>query len=125
MLSGTRGRQIASRFATLATKPFAYGTQTQRDSWRSLVLTFEQALPLHLHKPGALARHGEFLYRRTGGMLGSLSHVIRGAAIDAIQDETEKITKAHLQAILLDHQAEHELTPPPAQSRRSRRRGAA
>ena len=125
LFSGTRGRQIASRFATLATKPFAYGTQAQRDNWRSLVLTFEQALPLHHHRPGALARHGEFLYRRTGGMLGSLSHVIRGAAIDAIQDGTEKITKADLQAILLDHHAEHELAPPPPPSRASRRRGAA
>ncbi|MEV6871617.1 hypothetical protein [Amycolatopsis sp. NPDC051128] len=39
-------------------------------------------------------------------MIGSLSHLIRGAAIDAILDGTEKITKTHLEAILLDHAAE-------------------
>ncbi|MFC5185455.1 TniB family NTP-binding protein [Actinomadura harenae] len=125
LFSGTRGRQIASRFSTLSTQPFAHGTPTQRDNWRSLVLTLEQALPLHQHKPGTLARHGEYLYRRTGGMLGSLSHVIRGAAIDAILDDTEKITKAHLQAILLDHQAEHGLAMKAAPSRPRKQQGAA
>jgi Bacterial TniB protein len=123
LLSGTRGRQIASRFSTLSTQPFAYGTQIQRDNWRSLVLTFEQSLPLHQHQPGTLARHGEFLYRRTGGMLGSLSHLIRGAAVDAIHDGAEKITKAHLEAILLDHQAENGSEP--AARRPGKRRGAA
>lgn len=122
LLSGTRGRQIAARFSTLATKPFAYGTPAQRADWRSLVLTFEQALPLHQHKPGTLARHGEYLYRRTGGMIGSLSHLVRGAAIDAIGDRTEKITKPHLQAVLLDHQAEHPARKPRAEDRRSGRR---
>jgi len=121
LFNGTRGRQIASRFGTMATKPFAYGTPIQRDNWRSLVLTFEQALPLHHHKPGTLARHGHYLHQRTGGMLGSLSHVIRGAAIDAILDGGEEITKTHLEAVLLDHQAEHG-QPSPATSRGPRHR---
>lgn len=43
---------------------------------------------------------------RTHGMIGSLSHLVRGAAIDAILDNTEKITKAHLTAIQLDHATE-------------------
>lgn len=124
LFSGIRSRQIASRFATLETRPFAYGTQTQRDSWRSLVLTFEQALPLHRHQPGALARNDEFLYRRTSGMLGSPSHLIRGAAVDAILDGTEKINKRHLQDILLDHQVEHATSSPAAQPA-PRRKGAA
>jgi hypothetical protein len=59
-------------------------------------------------------------------MLGSLSHVIRSAAVDAIQDGTEKITKAHLQAILLDHQAEHASTSASVTDQpKRRRRGAA
>jgi hypothetical protein len=53
-----------------------------------------------------LARHGEYLYERTRGMLGSLSHLIRGAAIDAIYNGTEKITKAHLDGVRLDDAAE-------------------
>jgi len=125
LFTGPRGRQIASRFAVLATRPFSYGSKAERDHWRSLVLTFEQVLPLRAHQPGTLGRHSEFLYRRTSGMLGSLSHVIRGAAVDAILDGQEKITRAHLEAILLDYQAEnsarrHARTPKP-----SHRAGAA
>lgn len=52
-----------------------------------------------------LVRHAGYLHQRTGGMIGSLSHLIRGAAIDAICDGTEKITKAHLEAVRLDHAA--------------------
>ncbi|MFE7419966.1 TniB family NTP-binding protein [Rhodococcus sp. NPDC057529] len=118
LFNGVRGRQIASRFATISTHPFAYGTGAQREHWRALVVTLEQGLRLHRHTPGALARHGEYLYQRTHGMLGSLSHLIRGAAIDAILDGTEKITKAHLDAILLDRAAQS--LPTPAKSKRSR-----
>lgn len=106
LFAGTRGKQIASRFTTISTKPFAYGTKVQRESWRALVATLEQALRLHQHKAGSLARHGEYLYQRTHGMIGSLSHLIRGAAIDAIIDGSERITKPHLEAIRLDHAAE-------------------
>lgn len=62
----------------------------------------------------------EHLHRRTGGMIGSLSHLIRGAAIDAILDGAERITRAHLDAIRLDHAAEsHARTRPAAQRRAS------
>ena len=105
LFHGTRGRQIAGRFAVIHTRPFAYGTDTQRAAWRSLVATLDQALCLHRHVPGTLARHGAYLHRRTGGMIGSLSHLIRGAAVDAILDSTEKITKAHLDAVRLDQAA--------------------
>jgi hypothetical protein len=116
LFTGPRGRQIASRFTTIATRPFAYGTATQRENWRALVATLEQALRLHQHKPGTLARHGEYLYRRTSGMIGSLSYLIRGAAVDAILDGTEKITKAHLDAVRLDDDAE--TAPPPSAVRK-------
>jgi Bacterial TniB protein len=124
LFTGTRGEQIASRFATISTKSFAYGTPAQRETWRALVATLEQALRLHQHRPGTLARHGEYLYQRTHGMIGSLSHLIRGAAIDAILDGTEKITKAHLEAILLDHAAETAQTAAP-KKRAPRRAGVA
>ncbi|WP_217999348.1 TniB family NTP-binding protein [Nocardia exalbida] len=124
LFSGIRGRQIASRFATISSHPFAYGSTGQREHWRALVVTMEQALRLHHHKPGTLARHGQYLYQRTGGMLGSLSALVRGAAIDAILDGTEKITKAHLDAQLLDRAAQDH--PEKAHGKRSRgRRGVA
>jgi hypothetical protein len=124
LFAGPRGRQVASRFAVLSTRPFGYGSKAERDNWRSLVLTFEQALPLRDHQPGTLGRHSEFLYRRTSGMLGSLSHVIRGAAVDAILDGQEKITRAHLEAILLDYQAENSAARP-LRTRKPRQTGAA
>jgi hypothetical protein len=39
-------------------------------------------------------------------MIGSLSHLIRGAAVEAILDGTEKITRETLDRIGLDHAAE-------------------
>jgi hypothetical protein len=43
-----------------------------------------------------------YLHDRTGGMIGALSHQIRGAAIDAMLTGTEKITQAELDAVPLD-----------------------
>ncbi len=117
LLSGIRGRQIAGRFATIPTTPFAYGTATQRETWRSLVATLEHALRLHHHTPGSLLKLDRYLYQRTTGMIGSLSHLIRGAAIDAINDGTEKITKGHLEAIRLDHAAQTTPTASPPHRR--------
>jgi hypothetical protein len=65
----------------------------------------EDTLQLHDHRPGTLTGLGRFLHDHTGGMIGSLSHAIRGAAIDAILTGTEKITKKILQTIPLDHTA--------------------
>jgi len=41
-------------------------------------------LRLRAHKPGSLTGLDRYLHDRTGGMIGSLSHLIRGAALDAI-----------------------------------------
>lgn len=125
LFNGTRGKQIASRFTTIRSRSFAYGSSAQRESWRALVATMEQALCLHKHVPGTLARHGDYLYRRTGGMIGSLSHLIRGAAIDAICDGSEKITKAHLEAVRLDHAATSQTAAPARQVKQSQSRSAA
>ncbi|MEU8683051.1 hypothetical protein [Streptomyces sp. NPDC048611] len=37
-------------------------------------------LRLRHHQPGTPARMGEYLYQRTGGMIDTLSQLIRGAA---------------------------------------------
>ncbi|KQY38748.1 ATP/GTP-binding protein [Nocardia sp. Root136] len=124
LFSGIRGSQIASRFATIATRPFAYGSSQQRQHWQALVITLEQAIRLHKHRPGGLTRHSRYLYQRTNGMLGSLSHLIRGAAIDAILDGSERITKAHMEAQKLDHAADSQPPSPPG-SRPARRKGVA
>ncbi|MFI6702918.1 TniB family NTP-binding protein [Streptomyces sp. NPDC050509] len=97
LLSGTRGDQIAARFTSVATHPFPYNKE-----WKALVAQMEANLLLHQHKPGTLTRLDRFLHTRTGGMIGTLSHQLRGAAVDAILTGSEKITKPGLLAVDLD-----------------------
>ena len=97
LLSGTRGDQIAARFTAMATAPFPFNAE-----WKSLVAQMEANLLLHNHLPGTLRRLDRFLHTRTGGMIGTLSHQIRGAAVDAILSGTEQITKKDLLAVDLD-----------------------
>ncbi|MEU8549058.1 ATP-binding protein [Streptomyces roseoverticillatus] len=106
LLAGTRGAQIAGRFTLIPTRPFPYGTE-----WRALVATLEENLLLHDHEPGTLVKLDRYLHERAGGMIGGLSHAIRGAAIDAILSGTERVTKEALDVIPLDHTAETTISP--------------
>jgi len=106
LFSGPRGKQLAGRFATIPTAAFPCGSAAQRADWQALVATLEQALRLHGHKSGSLPRLDSYLHERTSGMIGSLSHLIRAAAVEAILGGSEQITKTTLEAITLDHAAE-------------------
>ena len=101
MFSGTRGRQIAGRFTLITTAGFPYTAE-----WQALVATIEGSLRLRQHVTGTLRSLDRYLHQRTNGMIGSLSHLIRGAALEAIADGTEQITKAVLDRIPLDHAAD-------------------
>jgi Bacterial TniB protein len=103
LFTGTRGRQIAGRFSLIPAVAFPLAAE-----WQGLVATLEDALRLHRHQPGSLTGLHQYLHRRTGGMIGSLSHLIRGAAIEAILDGSEQITRKLLDTIDLDHAAESE-----------------
>jgi hypothetical protein len=111
LFAGTRGRQIAGRFTVIPATAFAYGTSEQREQWRALVATLEGTLRLHHHRVGGLVALEEYLYRRSGGMIGSLSQLIRGAAILAIEDGTEQITRDLLDTVPVDYAAERAATP--------------
>jgi hypothetical protein len=53
-------------------------------------------------------------------MIGGLSHLIRGAAIEALLDGSEKITRTLLDAVDLDHAAQARCAPPrPAAAKRT------
>jgi hypothetical protein len=56
---------------------------------------------------------------RTGGMIGSLSHLVYEAALDAILDSSERITRASLEPVDLDESAEQQNLPR-ARRRRTR-----
>lgn len=66
----------------------------------------ESTLRLLRHKPGSLVGMDEYLYRRTGGMIGSLSQLIRGAAILAIENRSETITRDLLDIVPVDYAVE-------------------
>jgi hypothetical protein len=101
LFTGIRGKQIAGRCALHRTGPFPL-----RQEWKGLVATMENTLRLHRHQPGTLVRLDRYLHQRTGGMIGSLSHLIRAAAISAILDGSEQVTKQLLDTIHVDHAAE-------------------
>jgi len=106
LFAGVRGRQIAGRFTVIPAAPFAYGTGEQREQWRALVATMESTLRLNKHRLGTLVALDEYLYRRSGGMIGSLSQLVRGAAILALEDGREQITRDLLDLVPVDYAAE-------------------
>lgn len=120
LFASVRGRQIAGRFTLIASTPFAYGTTEQRTAWRALVATLEAMLRLHRHTTGSLVGLDEYLYRRTSGMIGSLSQLVRGAAILAIEDGTEQITRDLLDLVPVDFAAEKAARASPPRPRRHR-----
>lgn len=101
LFTGIRGDQIAGRCTLLHTGPFPLNPE-----WEALVATMETTLRLHHHKTDTLADLHPYLHQRTGGMIGSLSHLIRAAAISAILDGSERITRRQLDTIHVDHASE-------------------
>ncbi len=100
LFTGVRGKQIAGRCVLVHTGPFPC-----QEEWSGLVATLEAALRLHRHQSGTLVGLTKYLHQRTGGMIGSLSHLIRAAALTAILDGSEAITRAQLDAVPVDHAA--------------------
>ncbi|MFF0430589.1 AAA family ATPase [Streptomyces sp. NPDC053513] len=123
LFAGTRGRQIAGRFVVVPATPFAHVTAEDQETWRALVGTLESTLRLHNHTSGTLTGLSEYLFHRTGGMIGSLSQLVRGAAVLAIQDESERITEDLLEIVPVDYAAEQseKRTAPAKPSARRRR----
>lgn len=108
--SGVRGAQLAGR-ASLIDCGALPARAGHREPFRELIATLEAALDLTAHRPGSLPRLAPYLHERTAGRIGSLSRLIRQAAIEAICDGTERITKTLLDTIALDHLAEEHYRP--------------
>ena len=96
----TRGRQLAGRCGVIHTSAFPDAKE-----WRQLIAAMEGTLRLHRHEPGTLIAQARYLHRRTGGMIGSLAHLIRASAIQAMLDGTEHITREGMDAVLIDYAA--------------------
>lgn len=98
LFTGVRGKQIAARCVMQHTGNFPCTAE-----WRSMIKLMEESLRLYHHKPGSLAGQAKYLHTRTGGSISSLSHLIRAAAITAIADGSERITRRLLETIPVDH----------------------
>ncbi|WP_330288772.1 Mu transposase C-terminal domain-containing protein [Streptomyces sp. NBC_00576] len=83
-----------SRLTHLRAAPAPYDAD-----WEILVETLDHALRLHRHRPGSLVRLAQVLHDRTGGWPGTLAHLVRSAAIDAILTGSEEITEQDLDVI--------------------------
>ena len=107
LFAGTRGRQIAGRFTVIP----ATAVRLRHRRPTRAVARADRHLGIHCcgciqHTPAAWSRMDEYLYRRSGGMIGSLSQLIRGAAILAIEDGSEQITRDLLDIVPVDYAAE-------------------
>ncbi|MFE2869910.1 hypothetical protein [Embleya sp. NPDC059259] len=105
LFAGARGAQLAGRASLVecGTFPARLG---KREPFKELITGVETALDLDAHRAGTLPRLAPYLHRRTAGRIGSLTRLIRQAAITAVLDGTERITKTSLDRIRLDHLAE-------------------
>lgn len=101
LFTGVRGKQIAGRCVLIKTAPFPHQAE-----WKSLIATLEGAIRLHRHEPGTLTRLDRYLHKRSGGMIGSLSHLVRAAALTAIDTGAEAITRDLLDSTPVDYAAE-------------------
>ncbi|MEU7640797.1 AAA family ATPase [Streptomyces sp. NPDC039016] len=105
LLTGPRGAQLAARCKILRTPPLLNGTPEQKKVWRTLLGDMEGALRLPRHRPGTLVRNADYIHLLTGGVMASLSLLIREAAIRSIVDGSYAITKKLLSQVVLDVQA--------------------
>lgn len=122
LFTGIRGAQLAGR-ATLIDCDTIPARRGAGQPFRDLVSAMEACLDLNRHSPGTLPRLAPYLHTRTAGRIGSLARLLRQAAITAILDNSERITKTALETIALDHLAEENNRPRyPANNTTRRRR---
>ena len=79
--------------------------------WTGLLAAVDDSLRLHQHTPGTLPNLAAYLHQRTGGMIGSLLRLIRSAAIQAILDGSEQLTRQSLNDINIDTAADYIAAP--------------
>lgn len=93
------------------------------EQWRALLLAIEQRLVLANKHQGMLADTlSDYVYRRTGGHIGSLMTLINRGSLHAIRTGTEALTEELLDAVPIDFAAEGQRGAREAAHRNSTRR---
>jgi len=108
LLTGESGRQIGARFNPVHIQRYNLSNLDDARKWRTFIKLFEEALPLRHHKPGTLVAESKYLHERTAGSIGSLTRLLAGAAIVAIEDDSqpETMTRSLLDSQKVDLVAE-------------------
>ncbi|MFF4097601.1 TniB family NTP-binding protein [Streptomyces sp. NPDC001834] len=110
LFSGVRGAQLAARASLVDCGPFP-ARDGGNEPFKDLIQAMENALDLRCHRAGTLVRLAPYLHARTAGRIGSLARLVKQAAITALVDGTERITRTTLDAVRLDHLAEQHYRP--------------
>lgn len=108
LLAGPRGQQLLGRFTFLNMRSLRMSDPVDRATWTALIRSFETQLPLSEHEAGSLETHQDYLFKRTGGSIGSLGRLLTRAAIRTIENPElpEIINLPLMDEIVLDKAAE-------------------
>lgn len=98
--------QISQRFKRLAVEPLHRSTTAERATWLGVLTVFERELVLLQSKDGDLTNHADHLWRRTQGVIGSLTQLLTEATAEAIDTGAERITAKLLDGIDIGYAAE-------------------
>ena len=98
--------QISQRFKRLPIQPLRRSTQTERATWLGVLSVFQRELVLLQAREGDLTAEADYLWRRTQGVIGSLTQLLTEATAEAIDIGTERITAKLLDGIDIGYAAE-------------------
>ncbi len=98
--------QISQRFKRLPVEPLRRSNHAERAMWLGVLSGFERELVLLQANEGDLTSQADYLWRRTQGVIGSLTQLLTEAAAEAIDTGAERITRKLLDGIDVGHAAE-------------------
>ncbi|MFK0182462.1 hypothetical protein ACIQVR_41670, partial [Streptomyces xanthochromogenes] len=94
----TKEHKVRSLLPVTWVDPLPWSNDNQ-EPLLAVLKGYEKNLRMRKLSKDVLTRHAQYLHDRTGGYFLYLSQLICGAAVAAILDGTEDITREHLQAI--------------------------
>lgn len=98
--------QISRRFKLIPVGPLSNEDEADQEMLSGILNVYEQLLPLSAFKSGDLVDLAEYVWKRTQGVIGSISSLVSEAYIRAMLDGSERITKRTFSKVVLDHDAE-------------------
>jgi Bacterial TniB protein len=98
--------QISQRFKRLPVEPLRRSTANERAMWLGVLQVFERELVLLQSRDGDLTEQADYLWRRTQGVIGSLTQLLTEATAEAIDTGTERITRKLMDGIDIGYAAE-------------------